>query len=155
VNLRRISGLCLVLIVNSACGAAPAVSDQHDAVARISAGAALNDVTGRYRVGRLRVDLIKVVSLPNDQIGMQFALSASPGSLRSCCSLFPRMALAGASPHLTGSTPTRVDVVEPRSSFAASGTMRLTVFGGVPERRLGFFTVNLPAIHTAGFNSAG
>ncbi len=155
MNLRRLAALCLVLIVDSACGATDAVSNQQDAIARISAGAALNDITGHYRIGRLRVDLIKVVSLPNDQIGMQFALSTSPGSLRRCCSLFPRMALAGHSPHSMHSTPLQVDVVDPRSYFIPSGAMRITVFGGVPERRLGFFTVNLPAIQTAGFDSAG
>jgi hypothetical protein len=119
-------------------------------------------MTGRYRIGRLHVDLIKVVSLANDQIGMQFALSAPRGSLPRCCSLFPRMALPGPSPHPTGSmntgrftTRSQIDIVEPRSYLTPSGTMRLSVFGGLPERRLGFFTVNLPAIHTAGFDGAG
>jgi hypothetical protein len=79
-----------------------AVTTQADAESRIDAGAALNARPGTYRVGRVTVRLEKVVSLPEDRLGLRFAFRSGSAS---CCSLFPRIALEQDPAASPGPTP--------------------------------------------------
>ncbi|MFL5797017.1 MAG: hypothetical protein ACJ77A_03670 [Actinomycetota bacterium] len=138
-----------------ACGHHGAtVSTQREAVRQISAGRALNATPGAYRAGGVDITLVKVVSLPGDRLGMQFSFHSPGLPPGSCCSLFPREGLAGGRPVPRGTTFTTF-VVEERSSVGDRGTLRLSLFGGRPVRRVGSFTVDLPALRATGFAASG
>jgi hypothetical protein len=99
---------------------------QDDAVARIDSGTALNTRSGTYRVADVRVTLTKVVSLPDDQVGLRFSFDSTA---HDCCSLFPRIALASGSSGAKAVPST--SVVIRSSDIAADGTlaMRLSTNG--------------------------
>jgi hypothetical protein len=123
-----------VALALSACS--HPVRTQDDAVAKIDSGAALNSRPGNYRVAGVQVTLVKVVSLPDNELGLRFSFDSAS---RDCCSLFPRIALA-TDPSGEQAVPS-TSVVILKSDVKADGSleMRLSNNGGstVP------FTVDL------------
>src|SRR3954470_4617500 len=72
----------------SQAGFAPRTEDE--AAAQIEAATALNTRTATYDFRDARIQLMKVVLLPDDELGLWFGLDAdSP----RCCSFFPRISL--------------------------------------------------------------
>jgi hypothetical protein len=118
----------------SACSHSPLTQD--DAVARIDSGTALNTHSGTYRVADVRVTLVKVVSLPDHQVGLRFSFDSTAPN---CCSLFPRIALASGSSGAKAVPSTSIVILS--SDIAADGTleMRLSKSGGTTVS----FTINL------------
>jgi len=72
----------------------PSVSTQMGLHAQMESGPAINSTNGRYRAGTADIALTKIVSLPDDQLGFRFVISA-PSLRGGCCSFFPRVALVG------------------------------------------------------------
>jgi hypothetical protein len=133
---KLMAGAATLAVALSVSACSHAVTTQGDAVARINSGTALNARPGTYQIADVRVTLVKVVSLPDDELGLRFSfVSNSP----NCCSLFPRVALA-AGPSGERAVPS-TEVVILRSDVKADGTleMQLSEKGGstVP------FTINL------------
>ena len=85
----------------------PSVSTQMGLHAQMESGPAINSTNGRYRAGTADIALTKIVSLPDDQLGFRFVISA-PSLRGGCCSFFPRVALVGQ--------PTSHRVMEPTRS---------------------------------------
>lgn len=110
-----------------------------------------NSALGNYQVGPIDVGLLKVVNLPNDQIGMQFVLhSADPLGL--CCNVYPRLATSTNRIVSGDSRFGEVLVVIPRSFVTQAGTFDLLLTSGDPNApaRYGTFTVDLRALHVQG-----
>jgi hypothetical protein len=111
-----------------------AVTTQADAAAAIDSGAALNAKPGAYRVSDVDVTLEKVVSLPDDELGLRFSFeSDSPG----CCSIFPRIALMSGPDAST-------DVVIPTSAIDDEGTVAARLSDG--HHATAGFTIDLRAL---------
>jgi hypothetical protein len=139
----------------TACTHHVPVSTEQEARARIDAGTALNSQSGHYTVGPIDVELIKVVQLPEGQIGMAFVMRSSSGSLRGCCEIFPRMALARVPGDPAAGWSARVYVVEPGSDLVPDGTMDMRLFGHDPAPKLlGSFTVDLSSLGIRGLPSS-
>src|SRR3954466_7382583 len=107
-----------------------------EAAAQIESGVALNTRTATFDFPNARVQLMKVVSLPDDELGLWFSLDAdSP----RCCSFFPRLALE----------PTNADLaVRPvviSSSSVVDGRVSMAMLDPDDGRRYPF-TVDLAAI---------
>jgi hypothetical protein len=140
VTARKAIAYVIILaagVTMSACS--HRVLTEDDAVTGIDSGSALNARPGAYRVSDVRVTLVKVVSLPDERLGLRFSFkSNSPG----CCSVFPRIALA---PGRSGNHPfPTTSIVIPTSSIAADGSlrMRLSESGGATVP----FTIDLRAL---------
>ena len=108
------------------------------AAAQIEAGIALNSRTVTYDFPDARVQLMKVVSLPEDELGLwvQPGYSDSP----RCCSFFPRIALEPSKGLIF---PVRPVVIS--SSSVADGRVSMRMFDPDKGRRYPF-TVDLAAI---------
>jgi len=123
----------------------PTVSSQMDLHAQMDSGPAINSSNGRYRARTADIALTKIVSLPDDQLGFRFVISA-PSLRGGCCSFFPRVALVGQ----TDISPTdgtyEIDLAEDPTSVATDGTIDLRLFGGSPGHLLGTFRLDLPAL---------
>jgi hypothetical protein len=131
----------------TACSHHVPVSTEQEARARIDAGTALNSKTGHYTVGPIHVELVKVVQLPEGEIGMAFVTRSSSGSLEACCTIFPRVALARVPGDPPAGLSARVYVVEPGSDLVPDGTMDMRLFGHDPgPKLLGSFTVDLSSL---------
>jgi hypothetical protein len=140
VTPRRAAGTVAIALALALSACSNPLRTQDDAVTRIDSGTALNTHSATYSVAGIRVTLEKVVSLPNDWLGLRFSFdSATP----NCCSLFPRIALA---PGASGARAVpSTSVVIARSDVASDGTieMRLSNNGGstvpftIDLRRLG------------------
>ena len=91
------------------------------------------------------IALTKVVSLPDEQLGFRFVISA-PSLRGGCCSFFPRMALAGLTDVSSSDGTYEIDVAEDPVSVASDGTIDLRLFGGTPGHLLGTFRLDLPAL---------
>jgi hypothetical protein len=113
---------------------APRTEDE--AAAQIEAGVALNTRTVTFNFPNARVQLMKVVSLPDDELGLWFSLDAdSP----SCCSFFPTMALERAQ----AAPPIRPVVIS--LSSVADGRVSMRMYDRDRGRRYAF-TIDLAAI---------
>ena len=113
---------------------APRTEDE--AAAQIEAGVALNTRTATFDFPNARVQLMKVVSLPDDELGLWFSLDAdSP----RCCSFFPRIALEPTGAGL----PVRPVVIS--SASVADGRVSMRMFNPDKGRRYPF-TIDLAAI---------
>jgi hypothetical protein len=109
---------------------------ENEAAAQIEAGIALNSRTVTYDFPEARVQLMKVVSLPEDELGLWFSLdSDSP----RCCSFFPRIALEPTKADL----PVRPVVISLSSVTDSRISMRM--FDPDKGRRYSF-TVDLAAM---------
>src|SRR4051794_25833841 len=142
-------GACLLLIIVGWLSAlsfragAPQVTQssvaprtEDEAAAQIEAGVALNTRTVTFNFPNARVQLMKVVSLPDDELGLWFSLETdSP----RCCSFVPRVALEPTKAGL----PIRPVVIS--SSSVAGGRVSMQMFDPDKERRYPF-TVDLVAI---------
>ena len=139
----------------TACAHHAAVSTEQDARVRIEAGTALNSETGHYMVGPIDVELVKVVQLPEEEVGMAFVMRSSSGSLEACCTIYPRLALARAPGDPARGLSAHVYIVEPSSSLTPDGTIDMRLFGHDPgPKLLGSFTVDLSALGVRGFTSS-
>ena len=113
---------------------APRTEDE--AAAQIEAGVALNARTATFDFPNARVQLMKVVSLPDDELGLWFSLDTeSPG----CCSFFPRLSLEPTKADL----PVRPVVIS--SASVADGRVSMRMIDPDTGRRYPF-TVDLVAI---------
>jgi hypothetical protein len=101
--------------------------------AQMDSGPAINSSNGRYRAGTADIALTKIVSLPDDQLGFRFVISA-PSLRGGCCSVFPRIALAGQTDVPSSDGTYEIDVAEDPTSVA---TARSTCASsaGVPSMR--------------------
>jgi hypothetical protein len=113
---------------------APRTEDE--AAAQIEKGTALNTRTTSYDLPAARVQLMKVVSLPDDELGLWFALdSDSP----RCCSFFPQISLEPSN------APLSIRPVVISMSSVANGRIAMRMFDPDKGRRYPF-TVDLAAI---------
>jgi hypothetical protein len=126
-------------------GASPTVPTQMGLQAQMDSGPAINASNGRYRAGTADIALTKIVSLPDDQLGFRFVISA-PSLRGGCCSFFPRIALVGQTGVSSSDGTYEIDVAEDPTSVASDGTIDLRLFGGSPEHALGTFRLDLPAL---------
>ena len=123
----------------------PTVPTQMGLHAQMESGPAINSSNGRYRTGMADIALTKIVSLPDDQLGFRFVISA-PSLRGACCSFFPRIALVGQTKLPSSDGTYEIDVAEDLTSVASDGTIDLRLFGGSPEHALGRFRLDLPAL---------
>jgi hypothetical protein len=136
-----------------ACSHDATVSTEKEARARIEAGTALNSSTGHYTVGPIDVELVKVVQLPEGQIGMAFLMRSSAGSLKGCCEIFPHIGLARVPGDPAAGWSRHVYVLEPSSYLVSNGTMDMRLFGHDPRPKLlGTFTVDLSSLGVDGLS---
>jgi hypothetical protein len=150
-----IAALLVAAAAVTACSHPVTVSTQQEARARIDAGMALNSKAGHYTVGSVDVELVKVVQLSEEEIGMAFVMRSSLGSLEDCCTIFPRVALARAAGDPVAGWSGLVYVVEPSSDLTPDGTIEMRLFGHDPgPRLLGSFTVDLSALGVRGLTSS-
>jgi hypothetical protein len=138
----------------TACAHHVAVSTEQDARAQIDAGTALNSETGHYTVGPIDVELVKVVQLPEEEIGMAFVMRSSSRSLEGCCTIFPRVALARAPGDPGPGWSAHAYVVEPSSGLTPDGTIDMRLFGHDPPKLLSSFTVDLSSLGVRGLLSS-
>jgi hypothetical protein len=144
--MKRRAALGMVIVVSLVAGcSSPSVSTQMGLHAQMESGPAINSGSGRYRAGTADIALTKIVSLPDDQLGFRFVISA-PSLRGGCCSFFPRMALVGQSNAPSSDGTYGIDVAEDPTSVASDGTIDLRPFGGSPAHLLGTFRLNLPAL---------
>ncbi len=152
---RPMAALLVAAAAVTACSHPVTVSTEQEARARIDAGTALNSKTGHYTVGPIDVELVKVVQLPEEEIGMAFVMRSSSGSLEACCTIFPRVALARAAGDPAAGLSAHVYVVEPSSSVTPEGTIDMRLFGHDPgPKLLGSFTVDLSSLGVRGLTSS-
>jgi len=123
----------------------PSVSTQMGLHAQMDSGPAINASNGRYRAGTADIALTKIVSLPDDQLGFRFVISA-PSLRGGCCSFYPRIALAGLTDVSSNDGTYEIDLAEDPASVASDGTIDLRLFGGTPGHLLGTFRLDLPAL---------
>jgi len=141
IAVAAISAIALL----AACSSSPGVSTQTDLDAQLESGLSLNTTSGHYRLGDTDIALTKVVALPHGQLGLRFVIGSQ--SLRGrCCSVFPRIALEGQSIASLPDGTYQVDIAEDPVSAARDGSIRFHLFGGKPERSLGFFRSDLSAL---------
>jgi hypothetical protein len=144
--MKKRTALCMVTAVALLADcSSPSVPTQMGLHAQMESGAAINSSTGRYRAGTADVALSKIVSLPDDQLGFRFVISA-PSLRGACCSFFPRIALVGQTKLPSSDGTYEIDVAEDPTSVASDGTIDLRLFGGSPGRLLGTFRLDLPAL---------
>ena len=141
---RTALGMVTVIGLLGGCSS-PIVSTQIGLHAQIESGPAINSSNGRYRAGRADVALTKIVSLPDDQFGFRFVISA-PSLHGGCCSLFPRTALVGQSHAPSRDGKYEIDLAEDPTSVASNDTIDIRLFGGNPEHLLGDFRLDLAAL---------
>jgi hypothetical protein len=140
---RTALGMVTAVALLAGCSS-PTVSTQMGLQAQMDSGPAINSSNGRYRAGTADIALTKIVSLPDDQLGFRFVISA-PSLHGGCCSFFPRIALAGQTDVPSSDGTYEIDVAEdPTSVATARSTLRL--FGGSPEHALGTLRLDLPAL---------
>jgi hypothetical protein len=144
--MRKRTALGMVAAVALLAGcSSPTVSTQMGLHAQMDSGPAINSTNGRYRAGTADIALTKIVSLPDDQLGLRFVISA-PSLRGGCCSFFPRVALVGQTDVPSTDGTYEIDLAEDPTSVASDGTIGMRVFGGSPERALGTFRLDLPAL---------
>jgi len=90
---RTVLGMVTAVALLAGCSS-PTVSTQMGLHAQMESQPAINSSNGRYRAGTADIALTKIVSLPDDQLGFRFVISA-PSLRGGCCSFFPRVALVG------------------------------------------------------------
>ena len=79
---RTALGMVTAVALLAGCSS-PTVSTQMGLHAQMDSAPALNSSSGRYRAGTADIALTKIVSLPDDQLGLRFVISAP--SLRGGC----------------------------------------------------------------------
>lgn len=141
---RILLGIVTAMALLAGCSS-PTVSTQMGLREQMESGPAINSSNGRYRAGMADIALTKVVSLPDEQLGFRFVISA-PSLRGGCCSFFPRMALAGLTDVSSSDGTYEIDVAEDPVSVASDGTIDLRLFGGTPGHLLGTFRLDLPAL---------
>lgn len=141
---RILLGIVTAMALLAGCSS-PTVSTQMGLREQMESGPAINSSNGRYRAGMADIALTKVVSLPDEQLGFRFVISA-PSLRGRCCSFFPRMALAGLTDVSSSDGTYEIDVAEDPVSVASDGTIDLRLFGGTPGHLLGTFRLDLPAL---------
>jgi hypothetical protein len=144
MNRRSASWALAGIALLTACSS-PTLPPQLGLRGRIESGSALNTSNGRYRVGAVHIALTKIVSLPGEQLGLRFVISA-PTVRGRCCSLFPRVAMAGQRDAPSGPSGYVMDVAEDPLSIAPDGSIAVRLFGGDPEHLLGTFRLDLPSL---------
>jgi len=141
---RTVLGMVTAVALLAGCSS-PTVSTQMGLHAQMESQPAINSSNGRYRAGTADIALTKIVSLPDDQLGFRFVISA-PSLRGRCCSFFPRVALVGQTDVRSSDGTYEIDLAEDPTSVASDGTMDLRLFGGSPEHALGRFRLDLPAL---------
>jgi hypothetical protein len=144
--MKKRTALGMVMAVSLLAGCSSStVSTQVGLHTQMDSGPAINSSSGRYRAGTADIALTKIVSLPDDQLGFRFVISA-PSLRGGCCSFFPRIALAGQTDVSSSDGTYEIDLAEDPTSVASDGTIDLRLFGGSPEHALGTFRLDLPAL---------
>jgi len=141
---RTALGLVTAVALLAGCSSST-VSTQMGLHEQMESGPALNSSDGRYRTGTADISLTKIVSLPDEQLGFRFVISA-PSLRGGCCSFFPRIALVGQTGVSSSDGTYEIDVAEDPTSVASDGTIDLRLFGGSPGHLLGTFRLDLPAL---------
>ncbi len=142
---KRIAVLAIsTLVLLTGCSSPPGITTQIGLHEQLESGVSLNATSGHYRAGATEITLIKVVSLPQDQLGFRF-LVASPSLKGRCCSLFPQIGLDAQSVTALPKGTYQVDIADP-VSIASEGKIRFHLLGGRPLRTLGYFWLNLSAL---------
>ncbi len=141
---RTALGMVTAVALLAGCSS-PTVPTQLGLHAQMESGPAINSSNGRYRAGMAEIALTKIVSLPDDQLGFRFVISA-PSLGGGCCSFFPRIALVGQTKLRSSDGTYEIDVAEDPTSVASDGTIDLRLFGGSPGHLLGTFRLDLPAL---------
>ena len=141
---RTALGMVTAVALLASCSS-PTVPTEMGLHAQMESGPAINSSNGRYRAGTADIALTKIVSLPDDQLGFRFVISA-PSLRGGCCSFFPRIALVGQTDVSSNDGTYEIDVAEDPTSFASDGTIDLRLFGGNPVHLLGTFRLDLPAL---------
>jgi hypothetical protein len=127
-----------VALAASLASCSHGVLSQADAASEIDAGSALNTHAGSYHAHGVDVTLVKVVSLPDEMLGLRFSFDSD---LPQCCSVFPRIALSQG-PDTDAHSSTE-DIVVPVADIEDGKlTMRLSD-GASPTSP---FTVDLAAL---------
>jgi len=142
---KRTSFWTIATVVVLAACSSPAVSNQIGLRAEMESGPAINSSNGQYKAGAADIALTKVVSLPDDQLGFHFVISA-PSLRGPCCSLFPRVALVGQGGAPSSGGIYDLDVAVDPTSVASDSTIGMRLFGGKPEHLMGTFTLNLSVL---------
>lgn len=143
---KRIAVLAIsTLMLLTGCSSPPGVTTQIGLHEQLESGVSLNATSGHYRAGATEITLIKVVSLPQDQLGFRF-LIASPSLKGRCCSLLPQIGLDAQSVTKLPDATYQVDVAEAKVSIESEGKIRFHLLGGRPLRTLGYFWLNLSAL---------
>ena len=158
-SIRRFRRRVVILVAWMMVFAAAAFAIAADAIqvrnqnpeALIATNPSENSALGNYQVGPIDVGLVKVVNLPNDQIGMQFVLH-STGPLGLCCNIYPHLATSSNRIVSGDSRFGEVLVVIERSYVTRTGPLDLLLTSGDPHAPAssGRFTVDLRALHVAG-----
>jgi len=135
----------MVLVLLTACASTPEVPTQVGLHEQLESGRLLNSTSGHYRAGIAKVTLTKVVSLPQDRLGLRFVISF-PSLRGMCCSFFPRLALDGQSVAPMPDGTYQVEIAEDPVSIVGPGRIRFHLVGGQPLRTLGYFWLDLSAL---------
>ena len=141
---RTALGMVTAVVLLAGCSS-PTVATQMGLQAQMESRPAINSTNGRYHAGTADIALTKIVSLPDDQLGFRFVISA-PALRGGCCSFFPRVALVGQTGVPSSDGTYEIDLAEDPTSIASDGTIDLRLFGGSPEHVLGAFRLDLPAL---------
>jgi hypothetical protein len=141
---RTALGMVTAVALLAGCSS-PTVPTQMGLHAQMESQPAINSSSGRYRADTADIALTKIVSLPDDQLGFRFVISA-PSLHGGCCSFFPRVALVGQTDVPSSDGTYEIDLAEDPTSVATDGTIDLRLFGGSPEHALGRFRLDLPAL---------
>ena len=132
---RILLGMVTAIALLAGCSS-PTVSNQMGLQAQMDSGPAINASNGRCRAGTADIALTRIVSLPDDQLGFRFVISA-PSLRGGCCSFYPRIALAGLTDVSSNDGTYEIDLAEDPASVASDGTIDLRLFGGTPGHLLG------------------
>lgn len=126
----------------SACSQDATVSTEREARARIDAATALNSETAHYGSAPSTSSWSRSSSLRRAR-SVAFVTRSSSGSLEGCCTIFPRVELAGVPGDPAANWSAHVYVVEPSADLVPDGIMDLRLIGHDPgPKLLGSFTVD-------------
>jgi hypothetical protein len=87
MKTRTALGMVTAVALLAGCSS-PTVPTQMGLHAQMESSPAVNSSNGRYRAGSADIALTEIVSLPDDQLGFRFVISA-PSLRGGCCFVLP------------------------------------------------------------------
>ena len=128
---RTALGMVTAVALLAGCSS-PTVATQMGLHAQMESRPAINSSNGRYRAGMADIALTKIVSLPDQQLGFQFVISA-PSLRGGCCSFFPRVALVGQTQVPSSDGTYEIDVPKIQHPSRAMARSTCASSAGVPD----------------------